>query len=141
MFNGKSLKFKLILSFVAVAVITIIVGLVGWRGTIVLGKKLNEISNNNIPKIQSVATMREYVTSLKLADRSLLFQNSDDVHKRIRDLFEKSTEKISSAVKKYDNLPKLKEAEEKWVELKPVLEKWKTLEIQEIKICIKKLLI
>lgn len=124
MFKGKSLKFKLILSFCVVAVITLIVGFIGWNGTQKLNKKIGEISEENIPKIQNVAIMREAVVAIKLVDRSMLFENSDEVYNRLNALYTKSVEQIKNSSEKYSELPKTAAAKSKWEDLNPMFKVW-----------------
>jgi uncharacterized phage infection (PIP) family protein YhgE len=133
MFKGKSLKFKLILSFCVVAVITLIVGFIGWRGTVNLEDKIKEISDENIPKIRNVALMREYVVSLKLADRSLLFDTDQATYDRIYKSYENAIKKIPEAADIYEKIPKLAGTEAKWKETRPILNKWIEDEINVIK--------
>ena len=84
MFKGKSLKFKLILSFCVVAVITLLVGFIGWSSVRVLDKYVNLIGKNNLPSIRSLNIMNESIVNEMTASRSILLTGiNDDIVERL----------------------------------------------------------
>ena len=53
----------MILSFCVVAVITLLVGFIGWSSVRVLDKYVNLIGKNNLPSIRSLNIMNEAIVN------------------------------------------------------------------------------
>jgi len=66
------LSVKLIFAFVAVALITLVVGITGWNSTTKLSNHLDEVGNKRLPAIQNLLTIDQAMKSIIVAQRTLL---------------------------------------------------------------------
>ena len=133
MLKNKSLKFKLILSFIIVAVITIIVGVIGWISVQRVNYYVEEIGKDNLPSIRGLNIMYESTVSEMNAVRSYMLTGTNDT---IVERLEKSTvtskERKENGYEMYDMVKKSSEEEKMWGDLKPLWEKyWKDIEDSE----------
>jgi methyl-accepting chemotaxis protein len=78
MIKGMKLGHKLLGGFLAVAVITLIVGGIGFVGSSLMMQSLDKISKNTLPSIQALYTIQENQTSVLLGERSLLLAETRD---------------------------------------------------------------
>ena len=92
MANQMKLGTKLIGGFVIVALITLLVGAVGYWGVSKLAGNLNTVGNIALPGIQSLLTMSEAQTAIDSAENALLsraisLQERKELYKRIENKF------------------------------------------------------
>lgn len=125
MFRGKSLKFKLILSFCVVAVITLLVGFIGWSSVRSLDKYVNEIGKNNLPSIRGLNIMNESIVSEMNSARSFMLTGTDDaIAERLENGIKTSRERAELGYGIYSKLTKTKEEEELWSKFTPAWERY-----------------
>ena len=107
MFKGKSLKFKLILSFCVVAVITLVVGFIGWSSVTKLNNYVRLIGKNNLPAIRSVNIMNESIINEMNASRSILLTGiNDDIVERLENASKEAKERAEIGFNMFKELPK-----------------------------------
>lgn len=126
MFKKFRIGTKLITAFIIVAVITLVVGGIGFYGVSNLDKHLNEIGEVRLPSIQSLLRMSQAQTAIKAAQRTMLttglakkdyekeFSHIEDAFKRAEDNW-----------KVYEVLPQTKEEAQKWDEFVQAWQEWK----------------
>lgn len=126
MFKNFKIGTKLIVAFIIVAVITMIVGVIGFYGASSLDAHLHEISEVRLPSIQSILSMSEAQTAVKAAQRTMLTtglsqKDYENEFNRIEDAFERADENW----KTYEGLPQTKEEAAKWEEFVQAWQEWK----------------
>lgn len=133
MFRGKSLKFKLILSFCIVAVITLLVGFIGWSSVRSLDKYVNQIGNDNLPAIRGMNIMNEAIVAEMNAVRSYLLTGTDDeIAKRLAGAIETARERAEKGYNMYNDLEKTDKEKELWAKVVPVWNRyWEGMEKAE----------
>ena len=123
MFKGKSLKFKLILSFCVVAVITLLVGFIGWSSVRSLDHYVNTIGKNNLPSIRGLNIMYESIVSEMNSARSFMLTGTDDaIAERLENGIKTSRERAELGYGIYSKLERTKEEEELWSKFTPAWE-------------------
>ena len=125
MFKGKSLKFKLILSFCVVAVITLLVGFIGWSSVRVLDKYVNLIGKNNLPSIRSLNIMNEAIVNEMNSSRSILLTGiNDDIVDRLEKASKEADERGEFGFNMFRELPKTERENELWIKFQPIWVKY-----------------
>jgi methyl-accepting chemotaxis protein len=123
--KNMKLSVKLIGSFVIVAIITLVVGFVGWNGATSLGGHLEDVGQIRLPAIRNLITSSEALESLRVAQRTLL---SPDLSRKDRerqyDNVANAREKYKKAWEVYESLPKTKEETRVWQEFKTATAEW-----------------
>jgi methyl-accepting chemotaxis protein len=66
------LNTKLMASFILVALITLVVGIVGWNGISQLSGFIEAISSNQMPRVQALLTINEAKTAIDGCEKALL---------------------------------------------------------------------
>lgn len=121
MLNGKSLKFKLILSFVVVAAITLLVGVIGWSSVTKLNRYVHEIGKVNLSSIRGLNIMNESIVSEMNSTRSFLLTGTDEnIAERLNKGIDTSRERAEMGYKMYEILSKTKEEDSLWNKFVPV---------------------
>lgn len=121
MLNGKSLKFKLILSFVGVAAITLLVGVIGWSSVTKLNGYVHVIGKDNLPAIRGLNIMYESIVSEMNACRSFLLTGTDkDVAERLDKAIATSRERAEMGYKMYKEVAKTDKEKEIFDKFEPV---------------------
>ncbi|WP_429884683.1 methyl-accepting chemotaxis protein [Geoalkalibacter halelectricus] len=121
----KNLKLgvKLICGFVAVALITLAVGIIGWRGVDNLDNHLTEVGEVRLPSIESLLNVDAASGDIMMAQRSLLNPRMpmEDRARQYRNI-ERGLQRIQAAVDVYAPLPHTAEEEAIWRQFVPVWE-------------------
>ena len=122
-----SIKFKLVLGFLGSAVITLILGLIGYYSVTSLGRSLDEMGAVRLPSIQGLALINEAQSAIDGAENALLVTGADDqirqdAYKRIVD----SWLRVDRGWKQYEPLPQSAEEAKIWKEFVPAWLAWKT---------------
>jgi len=117
---------KLITSFLAVAAITLLLGLVGYYGAAKSTQSISEIGKVRLPSVESLLIISEAQTAVDGAENALL---SRDI--KLKDRQEKYTtfaaawKRADDAWKVYEPLPQTPEEEATWKKFVPAWEAWK----------------
>lgn len=126
MFKNFKMGTKLIVAFIIVAVITLIVGVIGFYGANSLDAHLHEISEVRLPSIQSLLSMSEAQTAIKAAQRTMLTTGlaQKDYEKEFKHI-ENAFARADESWKEYEVLPQTKEEAQKWEEFVQAWQEWK----------------
>jgi len=120
------LSVKLITGFVVVALITLVVGIIGYWGCVRLATHLYEVGVVRLPSVLGLEMMTEAQTAVKAAERTLLIPGLDQARiTHERDQLKAAWERAEKGWKIYEPLPQTKEEEGKWKEFVPAWGKWK----------------
>ncbi len=122
------LSVRLICGFMIVALITLIVGVLGWRGVSHTNEALTEVATNRLPSVLGLEMMNEALTAIQRAERSLLIpeffgDEKERGHQYIR--IEEKFKDAENGWKIYEPLPQTKEEEGIWNNFKPAWDAWK----------------
>ncbi len=127
MFNKLNLKVKLIGSFVIIALITLIVGAVGWYGISTVTTNLDKVGNERLPSVQALLIISEAQTQVDSAENALLTKNiSLEQRKEHYNRIEQALIKADEAWKTYETLPQTEEEADLWSQFKEAWNKWKS---------------
>lgn len=115
---------RLIVSFLAVSLIALIIGVVGYNGIVELSDDLYEVGVVRLPSVQNLQVIDEAQASMQRAERTALLEidraEYDHQLKRIK-------EKLADADKAwkiYEPLPQTKEEAELWKQFVPAWKEW-----------------
>ncbi|HAJ28504.1 MAG TPA: hypothetical protein DCG53_14900 [Syntrophus sp. (in: bacteria)] len=126
--GNMKLSMKLIGGFAIVAFICVIVGLLGWKGIYDTEKALQEVNDIRLPSVQSLQTINEAQTAVRVFERSALipeFLSSDSLMERLMKNTADAWDRVDKAWKIYESLPQTKEEEAVWKQFKPAWDAWK----------------
>lgn len=124
----KSMKLstKLIGGFVIVAIITLIVGFVGWNGAGTLGGHVTEVGQVRLPAIQSLLEIKGPLEEVRVAQRTLLIPGmSHKDRDRQYSNYENAKDNFYKAADAYKALPKTGAEAKAWKEAGAAVEAWK----------------
>ncbi|EKD81365.1 MAG: Methyl-accepting chemotaxis sensory transducer, partial [uncultured bacterium] len=125
MLENVTLAKKLMGGFIAVAVITLIVGYAGYNGAGTLNGHIVEVGDVRLPSVESLLVAGRELESLRVAQRTLLNPNlSDEDFKNQFEIVAKAREKYRAAFAIYEPLPQTIEEAEEWKKFQPAIEKW-----------------
>ena len=125
MWTNMKLSTKLIGSFILVAAITVVIGLVGYFSANSLGDHVDDLVTIRMPKAECFAQMAVNVERIKMMQRTLLVPGMprEDRLRQYND-FEKSVSQHNEARDTYDPMPRNAEAEKLWSEYKSGYDSW-----------------
>jgi methyl-accepting chemotaxis protein len=115
-FNNLKIRTKLLAGFLAVIIVLIVIGLIGFNGLTSVGKQLTEATTNRLPSVNALQVISEGQTAVKAAERSLLIVDYPDATFRA-DQFkqvEEAWKRIEEAWKVYMPLYQTAEEEAAW---------------------------
>lgn len=118
---------KLTGSFIIVALITALVGIIGWIGINSTQKNLIEVAEVRMPAIQGLGWMMEAMNAIKSAERTMLMSsitNKDRQHE-VNNLV-KRWQLFNDGRDLYEPLPKSKEEAELWAKVSDLTRQWHT---------------
>ncbi|MEO5358728.1 MAG: methyl-accepting chemotaxis protein [Nitrospirae bacterium YQR-1] len=116
---------KLIGTFSLLAIITAVVGWIGFIGMNGIMKTADEVGEVRLPSIYALEIMNEAQTAVKSAERTMLIANIGAERikretKHIKDAFKRAND----AWKIYEPLPQTKEEAELWKQFVPTWKAW-----------------
>jgi methyl-accepting chemotaxis protein len=101
------LSTKLLGGFICVALITLAVGYLGWRGTGQLTGHLNQVGKQNLPSIQNVLIIQKELETIRTSQNALMNPLNDQARRqRFFGYIAKARENYKKAWKAYEALPK-----------------------------------
>ncbi len=126
MWNSLSLKAKLLLSFLLVALLSLVVGAVGITVSSRLGGMVRDVNQNTLPAVLALGVINEGQTAFDGAESALLYKEAST---KDADVFLKKMDdiqtRVSAAWKTYESLPRPKEEQDIWKnELVPAWKAW-----------------
>ncbi len=122
------LSTKLIGGFMAVALITLIVGFLGYRGVSQTDDALIEVSEVRLPSIMCLQMLTLAQKDIQGRERTLLIPEILNDPKQVEWVskqFESAWQQAEKGWKLYEPLPQSKDEEIIWNQFKPVWEMWK----------------
>jgi methyl-accepting chemotaxis protein len=123
--KNMGIKTKLIGGFSLVALITLVVGIVGWTGISSTDEALREVAIVRVPSIEGLQIMNEAQTAISRFERILVYEkNPEHVARNSAGLVE-AWKRAEKGWKIYEPLPQTKEEEIMWKEFMPKWETWK----------------
>jgi methyl-accepting chemotaxis protein len=129
MFKSMKLSTKLIGGFVVVAVITLIVGFIGWKGISDVFADLTEINDVRLPSITALGTIKESKMAIHKTERTLLipefFLNETEKTRQIKQLVV-AWEKVDKDFKTFEGLSHTREEKAAWEQFKPAWQAWRS---------------
>lgn len=109
------LSMKLAGAFVLAAIITLAVGVEGWRGVSRLSGHLQEVTQDHLPAIQNLLALEKGAEIIRMAQRTLLSPNLDgDTRRRQYENVVNARNFYEKARESYENLPRSTEADALW---------------------------
>ncbi|MFZ5806348.1 MAG: methyl-accepting chemotaxis protein [Verrucomicrobiota bacterium] len=126
LWQNANLKKKMILSFIGVAVITLIVGIVGFVNSSRLGGRVVEVGEVHLPGMEQLLTMESSLESLRVAQRTLLNPalNAKDRNRQWSNI-EKCKKQRNEVEAAYEKFIQSDIEKEKWEKFKSGLAQWK----------------
>ncbi len=119
------LQTKLIGSFVIVAGVTLVVGIVGWNGSADLRGHIEEIGNVEFPSVCAMMTIEKGLEELKSSQRSLLNPNlSDEIRQRQYQNMNKALDRCKEGISTYENLPHTADEKSTFEKFKSLFKEW-----------------
>ena len=117
---------KLVVSFLAVAAITLLLGLVGYYGAVKSNQSIGELGTVRLPSVMSLLVISEAQTAVDGAENALL---SRDINLKARQekyaTLAAAWKRAEEAWKVYEPLPQTTEEEATWKKFVPAWEAWK----------------
>ena len=124
--KNMKLSVKMIGSFVIVALITLLVGFVGWQGVNSISGHLKEIGDVRLPSIESLLIIKKEAESIRVAQRTLLNPDLSREDKK------QQLDNIAAARKRYEKawdiyapLPQTPEEADLWQKFVPAWQDWR----------------
>jgi methyl-accepting chemotaxis protein len=120
------LRAKLLLSFGLVALIALLLGLVGFYGTLQSSSSINEIGQIRLPSVVSLLVMSEAQTAIDtnenaLLSRGLALETRLEKYAAFREIWKR----VEDAWKVFELLPQTDEEARVWNEFVPAWQNWK----------------
>ena len=125
MFKNLKLGSKLMLGFSVVAVITLFIGIIGFRGAIQNENAMEDVGNVRLPAIQSVLEIKGAMQSIVLNQRTLL--NPDNSREERREQYENigaDRARYGAAFAVYEPLPRTAEESREWNAFTAIIPRW-----------------
>ncbi|MEI6569715.1 MAG: MCP four helix bundle domain-containing protein, partial [Verrucomicrobiota bacterium] len=117
---------KLITSFLAIAAITLMLGLVGYYGAIKSTKSILEVGKVRLPSVESLLIISEAQTAVDGAENALLSREIDMKARQEKyATIAAAWKRAEDAWKVYEPLPQTAEEEVVWKKFVPAWEAWK----------------
>ncbi len=116
---------KLTGAFIVVALITAIVGSIGWLGINSTQKGLIEVAEVRMPAIQGLGLIMEAMNAIKSAERTMLMSSLDNKSRQKEvDNLDKRWQLFKEGRDLYEPLPKTAEEAELWNKVPEMIKLW-----------------
>jgi methyl-accepting chemotaxis protein len=131
------LSIKLISGFLIVAAITLMVGIVGWRGAVSLDHRIHEVGVVRLPSVESVLRMQESIMEIQQYVRTLLSPNiSREKRFAQHELVLSTRNDLQRSMEKYEPLPRTIEEDILWKKFVPAYESFTSANNEVIRMSI-----
>ena len=125
MLKRLKIRTKLLLAFGSVAVITLVLGLVGYFGLSHGEKAINEIGQNRLPGVESLLTIKESAETMRGVLRTFMVPGlPPDILQDQYDALAHARGRIQKAWDVYAPLPKTEEGARVWEQFVGAWEEW-----------------
>jgi methyl-accepting chemotaxis protein len=120
-----ALQGKLLGGFAVVALLVLAVGYVGLRGTRNLNSAVKDVGTNHLRAVQSLLQAAEAQSQINAAE-NILMENGLDAGSVQSNFvaFDKGRKVIDESFAAYESLPKSKDMQDRWNQLKVVFDGW-----------------
>jgi methyl-accepting chemotaxis protein len=136
MFQNMKLGTKLILTFMSIATTTLILGVMGYHGTVRSEASINEVGAVRLPGIETVLKMQVELESLVGGMRTLLNpDNTREVRQEQYDHIAKTRERYGQARTLYETLSHTHEEVQEWSEFLRILPEWVGANDEILRLC------
>ncbi len=126
MFKNLKLGTKIMVGFIAVSVITLMLGFLGYYGAVTSKTDIHEIGGVRLPSVESLLIISEAQTAVDSAENALL---SREMGLKAREAkyrdFAEAWKRAEAAWKIYEPLPQTEEEARLWKAFVPAWEAWK----------------
>jgi methyl-accepting chemotaxis protein len=123
---GWTIGKKLILSFLAVAAVTLILGVVGYYGISKQDQAIHEVAKVRLPSVDSLLIIDESAQNIKGTLRTLGISGlAPEVRQRQYDNLKKTRKKYEAAWAVYEPLPQTAEEAKVWQQFVPAWNTWR----------------
>jgi methyl-accepting chemotaxis protein len=133
--NQLKIRTKLLVSFIIMAVISCIVGYVGYSGMGTILKGQNEISDVRLPSIQALLTISEAQTAIDAGENALLSRAATQIERESAyKRFDDAQKRFEDAWAIYEPLPQTEEEAKVWKDFIKAWNIWWNLHEQGVKL-------
>ena len=127
MLHKLTIRVKLYASFLAIGLITIAVGLIGYRGMNSLRNTMNSISAVYISGVEYIGKIQFIQTDIKANQTSLLSTSFDADERNLRiETINTRLKEMNKEIQIFDSIPKTAKLDSLWKSFKNDLANWKT---------------
>jgi methyl-accepting chemotaxis protein len=125
MLQNMKLGTKLMLGFFVVAMITLVLGIVGYYGAVQGGKSVEEIGEVQLPSIDSLMEIKSEAERTRGTMRTLAVSGlSNEARERQYQNLDTSRQTYEAAWKVYEPIPRTPEGERAWKQFVPAWNAW-----------------
>jgi len=123
MFNKLSLRVKILVGFIAVIIIAIAIGSIGWYGLSNLDEEINVLGKESIPSIVNLEVVLVRQERIKTAIRTICspYLSKEDLQRQF-DNIEKARTEYRAALSEYDKISRTAEEEKLYQAFKQKME-------------------
>jgi len=124
--NKLKLKTKIIGGFIIVAIITLVIGAIGWSGVSSVSKSMKDIGSNYLPSVESVLIISQAQTDIDSAENFLLAPEA--TKEQLQQQYDRITaayQRANDARKIYEALPQTPEEKISWDKFALAWDTWK----------------
>jgi methyl-accepting chemotaxis protein len=126
MFKNRKLSVKLMASFLLVAMVNLLIGVVGWYGVSTVGDSVNMIARNHLPSVEAVLSLADATNAISVVERTLLSTKIGAEQRAAQYAkLEASWKAADQALKLNESLPKHDEEAALWREFKAAWQEWR----------------
>jgi methyl-accepting chemotaxis protein len=126
MFKNMKLRAKMLLAFGGVALITLLLGLVGYYGAVKSEGAINDIGAVRLPSVDALLTLKQSAENIRGTLRTLVVPGLDkEVHDRQYTNLASAREKYQAAWDVFEKLPQSKEEAATWQQFAPAWNAWR----------------
>ncbi len=136
MIHNMKLGTKLLAGFAAVALITLLLGIVGFYGAVKSDDAIDEITSVRLPGIKSVLEMKVGLDQASIAQRTLLNpENTLEIRQLQYDTMARARQQFQDAMTVYESLPRSSEEDREWQSLLGVVSEWHRMDQEFLRLC------
>ena len=125
MLKNLSMRGKLMAGFISVAIISAVIGGIGYRGMMSINNALTEVGTVRLPSLVGLGIMNQAQTAIQRAERTCLLQLDQKEYEHQLDRLKEGWANADRGWKLYEPLPQTKEEEALWKAFVPAWEGWK----------------
>lgn len=126
MLRNMKLATKMLLSFAVVALITLVLGIVGYRGATLSVEAMDEVGLNRLPSVENLLIIKESAQDIRSVMRTLAIPGIPvEDRQRQYNTVTKARERYEKGWKIYEPLPQTPEEAELWKRFVPAWNAWR----------------